>query len=86
MIQAIRAAPSWACVSDEELMDGLKNRDETALHEFRVRFGRIIRTIVDETLVEDYSPRLGRRRQSGRSPSLHRAGHHLGVVGTKTYH
>jgi len=53
MIQATRAAPSWASVSDEELMDGLKNRDETALHEFRVRFGRIIRTIVDETLVEE---------------------------------
>ena len=40
-------------VSDEELMERLKNRDETALHEFRVRFGRVIRTIVDETLVEE---------------------------------
>jgi hypothetical protein len=50
------AAPSLTNVSDEELMDGLKNRDETALYEFRVRFGRVIRTIVGETLVEDYSP------------------------------
>jgi len=40
-------------VSDEELMERLKNRDETALHEFRVRFGGVIRTIVDETLVEE---------------------------------
>jgi hypothetical protein len=42
-----------AGVSDEELMEGLKNRDETALHEFRGRFGRIIRTIVDDMLVEE---------------------------------
>jgi hypothetical protein len=59
MIQATCAAPSLTNVSDEELMDGLKNRDETALYEFRVRFGRIIRTIVGETLVEDYSPAVG---------------------------
>jgi RNA polymerase sigma-70 factor (ECF subfamily) len=34
-------------------MEGSKNRDEAALHEFRLRFGRVIRTIVDHTLVEE---------------------------------
>ena len=34
-------------------MGGLKNRDETALDEFRARFGRVIRTIVDQALVEE---------------------------------
>ena len=34
-------------------MEGLKNRDETALHEFRARFGRVIRAIVDDMLVEE---------------------------------
>ena len=34
-------------------MEGLKNRDETALDECRVRFGRVIRTIVDQALVEE---------------------------------
>ena len=47
------ALPSFAGVSDEELMEGLKNRNEIALHEFRVRFGRVLRTIVDDTLVEE---------------------------------
>ena len=53
MNRATHAAPSLASVSDEELMEGLRNRDETALYEFRLRFGRVIRTIVDETLVEE---------------------------------
>jgi DNA-directed RNA polymerase specialized sigma24 family protein len=47
------ALPSFAGVSDEELMEGLKNRNEIALHEFRVRFGRVLRTIVDDTLLEE---------------------------------
>ena len=53
MIQSTLSAPSFAGVSDEELMEGLKNRDETALKEFRVRFGRVLRTVVDGTLVEE---------------------------------
>jgi RNA polymerase sigma-70 factor (ECF subfamily) len=53
MIRPTLAIASLAGVSDEELMEGLKNRNEIALQEFRVRFGRVLRTIVDDTLVEE---------------------------------
>ena len=53
MIRPTLAVPSFAGVSDEELMEGLKNRNEIALHELRVRFGRVLRSIVDHTLVEE---------------------------------
>lgn len=53
MSRSTLSASSFAGVSDEELMESLKNRDETALQEFRIRFGRVMRTIVDQMLVEE---------------------------------